>query len=195
MLPPPPGADSPRVRSPSDCACPLICIKMSGHSCNRLEKNKPNTACESILRVGARRCGPMTEITQFEVVPFDYVGNNIVAGEPIDAPRLPPRSSARRDSGRPSATPARSRSVAPAILRSANSTPRQILRRFGQVPSKYDGRPREVINSSGSAAIFALIVVAGCTLRHHGPRLYVGVFRFEAAVALAPPRPGGCGKG
>lgn len=37
--------------------------------------------------------------------------------------------------------------------------------------------------------MFALIVVAGCTLRHHGPRLYVGVFRFEAAVALAPHRP------
>lgn len=28
----------------------------------------------------------MTEITQFEVVPFDYVGNNIVAGEPIRCP-------------------------------------------------------------------------------------------------------------
>jgi hypothetical protein len=25
----------------------------------------------------------MAEITQFEVVPFDYVGNNIVAGEAI----------------------------------------------------------------------------------------------------------------
>jgi hypothetical protein len=79
----------------------------------------------------------MSEITHFMVVPFDYVGNDIVAGEPVMCPN--PDAAIQRAQGL-----WKTFGHAGAIAFSRTSDfevgkfdNRQILRRFGQVPSEY----------------------------------------------------------
>jgi hypothetical protein len=79
----------------------------------------------------------MTEITYFIVLPFDYVDDGIVAGEPIRCPN-------------PAAAVQRAQELwktfghagAIAISRTSNFEigkfgAKQVLRRFGQVPTEY----------------------------------------------------------
>jgi hypothetical protein len=79
----------------------------------------------------------MVEIVQFVVVPFDYVGDAIVAGEPEKCPG--PAAAIERAQGL-----WKTFGHAGAIAFSRTSDfaigtfgDKQILRRFGQVPSEY----------------------------------------------------------
>jgi hypothetical protein len=79
----------------------------------------------------------MTEITYFMVVPFDYVGNDVVAGEPERC--ASPDAAIQRAQGL-----WKTFGHAGAIAFSRTSDfemgsfdNKQILRRFGQVPSEY----------------------------------------------------------
>jgi hypothetical protein len=79
----------------------------------------------------------MTEITQFVVVPFDYVGNSVVAGEPVTCPT--PSAAIERAQGLwktfgHAGAIALSRTSDFAIGAFGNQ---HVLRRFGQVPSEY----------------------------------------------------------
>lgn len=79
----------------------------------------------------------MSEIIQFEVVPFDYVGDNIVAGEPIRCPT--PAAAIDRAQG---LWKTFGHAGAIAFSRSSDFEigkfdAKHILRRFGQVPSEY----------------------------------------------------------
>lgn len=79
----------------------------------------------------------MPEITQFMVVPFDYQGNEIIAGEPVRCPT--PASAIERAQGL-----WKTFGHAGAIAFSRTSDfaigkfdSRHVLRRFGQVPSEF----------------------------------------------------------
>ncbi|MGA7804341.1 hypothetical protein [Bradyrhizobium sp.] len=79
----------------------------------------------------------MSEITHFVVVPFDYVDNDIVAGEPVKCPT--PADAIERAQGL-----WKTFGHAGAIAFSRTSDfeigkfdARHVLRRFGQVPSEY----------------------------------------------------------
>ena len=79
----------------------------------------------------------MTEITYFIVVPFDYVDDAVVAGEPIQCPS--PAAAIQRAQGL-----WKTFGHAGAIALSRTSDfeigkldARQVLRRFGQVPTDY----------------------------------------------------------
>ena len=79
----------------------------------------------------------MTEITQFIVVPFDYDGQEIVAGAPVRCPT--PASAIERAQGL-----WKTFGHAGAIAFSRTSDfeigkfdARQVLRRFGQVPENF----------------------------------------------------------
>jgi hypothetical protein len=79
----------------------------------------------------------MTEITYFMVVPFDYVDDDVVAGEPIGCPS--PADAIQRAQGL-----WRTFGHAGAIAISRTSDfetgkfgAKQVLRRFGQVPAEY----------------------------------------------------------
>jgi len=79
----------------------------------------------------------MSEIIQFMVVPFDYVGNDIVAGEPVKCPT--PAAAIERAQG---LWKTFGHAGAVAYSRSSDFAAgtfdqKQILRRFGQVPSEY----------------------------------------------------------
>jgi hypothetical protein len=79
----------------------------------------------------------MTEITYFTVVPFDYVDDGIVAGEPIGCPS--PAAAIRRAQG---LWKTFGHAGAIAISRTCDFEigkfgAKQILRRFGQVPDEY----------------------------------------------------------
>ncbi len=79
----------------------------------------------------------MAEIIQFVVVPFDYVGDAIVAGEPVrcssPAAAIEQAQGLWKTFGHAGAI-AFSRTSDFAIGTFGN---KQILRRFGQVPSEY----------------------------------------------------------
>ena len=79
----------------------------------------------------------MTEITYFMVVPFDYVDSAVVAGEPIRCPS--PAAAIQRAQGL-----WKTFGHAGAIALSRTSdfeigkfAAKQVLRRFGQVPTEY----------------------------------------------------------
>jgi hypothetical protein len=79
----------------------------------------------------------MAEITYFMVVPFDYVDNGLVAGEPIRCPS--PAAAIQRAQGL-----WKTFGHAGAIALSRTSdfeagkfNTKQVLRRFGQVPTDY----------------------------------------------------------
>jgi hypothetical protein len=79
----------------------------------------------------------MAEIIQFVVVPFDYVGDAIVAGEPEKYPS--PAAAIERAQGLwktfgHAGAIAFSRT---SDFQSGSFGNKQILRRFGQVPSEY----------------------------------------------------------
>ncbi len=105
----------------------LICVKISGRAYNSL-KSQTKTEGGS---------GPMAEIVHFLVVPFDYVGGDIVAGEPVRC-RNPAEAIQRAQAlwktfGHAGAI-AFSRTNDFEVGKFGD---RQILRRFGQVPSEY----------------------------------------------------------
>ena len=79
----------------------------------------------------------MAEIIQFIVVPFDYVGNDIVAGEPVKCPTpvaaIEQAQGLWKTFGHAGAI-AFSRTSDFAI---GNFGTKQVLRKFGQVPSEY----------------------------------------------------------
>jgi hypothetical protein len=79
----------------------------------------------------------MSEITHFVVVPFDYVGNDIVAGEPVRCPT--PGDAIERAQG---LWKTFGHAGAIAFTRTSDFEigrfdDRHVLRRFGQVPSEY----------------------------------------------------------
>ena len=79
----------------------------------------------------------MTEITYFMVVPFDYVDDGVVAGEPIICPS--PAAAVQRAQG---LWKAFGHAGAIAISRTTDFEigkfgNKQVLRRFGQVPTEY----------------------------------------------------------
>jgi hypothetical protein len=79
----------------------------------------------------------MSEITQFMVVPFDYDGNDIVAGEPVRC--ATPTDAIERAQG---LWKTFGHAGAVAISRTSDFEigkfdTRQVLRRYGQVPSEY----------------------------------------------------------
>jgi hypothetical protein len=81
----------------------------------------------------------MTEITCFMVVPFDYVDDEIVAGEPIRCPS--PAAAIERAQG---LWKTFGHAGAIAISRTSDFEigkfgAKQVLRRFGQVPTEYPG--------------------------------------------------------
>ena len=81
----------------------------------------------------------MTEITCFMVVPFDYVDDDIVAGEPIRCPS--PAAAIERAQG---LWKTFGHAGAIAISRTSDFEigkfgAKQVLRRFGQVPTEYPG--------------------------------------------------------
>jgi hypothetical protein len=79
----------------------------------------------------------MTEITCFTAVPFDYVGDSVVAGEPIGCPS--PVAAIQRAQG---LWKTFGHAGAMAIGRTSDFEvgkfgAKQVLRRFGQVPTEY----------------------------------------------------------
>lgn len=81
--------------------------------------------------------GPMTEITYFMAVPFDYVDDDVVAGEPIGCPG--PAAAIQRAQG---LWRTLGHSGAIAISRTTDFEigqfdAKQVLRRFGHVPAEY----------------------------------------------------------
>lgn len=84
-----------------------------------------------------KEAGPMAEIIQFMVVPFDYVGDDIVAGEPLRCPgpvdAIQRAQALWKTFGHAGAI-AFSRT---SDLEIGKFGDRHILRRFGQVPSEY----------------------------------------------------------
>jgi hypothetical protein len=79
----------------------------------------------------------MTEITYFMAVPFDYVDDGVVAGEPIICPS--PTAAVQRAQG---LWKAFGHAGAIAISRTTDFEigkfgNKQVLRRFGQVPTEY----------------------------------------------------------
>jgi hypothetical protein len=79
----------------------------------------------------------MTEITDFMVVPFDYVDEGIVAGEPIACPS--PAAAIQRAQG---LWKAFGHAGSAAISRTSDFEigkfgAKHVLRRFGQVPAEY----------------------------------------------------------
>jgi hypothetical protein len=79
----------------------------------------------------------MTEITYFMAVPFDYVDDGVVAGEPIICPS--PTAAVQRAQG---LWKAFGHAGAIAISRTTDFEigkfgNKQVLRRFGQVPTDY----------------------------------------------------------
>lgn len=79
----------------------------------------------------------MAEITQFVVMPFDYIGDDFVAGEPVICPS--PDAAIQRAKGLwktfgHAGAIAFSRT---SDFESGKFDARQILRRFGQVPGEY----------------------------------------------------------
>jgi len=79
----------------------------------------------------------MTEITHFMVVPFDYVNDGVVAGEPIVCPS--PAAAIQRAQG---LWKTFGHAGAVAISRTSDFEigkfeAKQVLRRFGQVPTDY----------------------------------------------------------
>jgi len=78
----------------------------------------------------------MAEITQFMVVPFDHVGGEIVAGEPVSCPS--PTDAIQRAQG---LWKTFGHAGAIAISRTSDfeigTFDKKILRRFGQVPNEY----------------------------------------------------------
>ena len=92
---------------------------------------------EPRARYGVREERRMAEITQFMVVPFDYVDDGVVAGEPIGCPS--PAAAIQRAQGL-----WKTFGHAGAIALSRTSdfeigkfAAKQVLRRFGQVPTDY----------------------------------------------------------
>ena len=84
-----------------------------------------------------RERGRMTEITYFMVVPFDYVNDGLVAGEPIGCPS--PAAAIQRAQG---LWKTLGHAGAIAISRTSDFEigkfdAKQVLRRFGQVPTEY----------------------------------------------------------
>ena len=84
--------------------------------------------------------GPMTEITYFMAVPFDYVDDGVVAGEPIGCPG--PAAAIQRAQG---LWRTFGHAGAIAISRTTDFKigqfgAEQVLRRFGQVPAEYQHR-------------------------------------------------------
>ena len=79
----------------------------------------------------------MAEIIQFMVVPFDYVGDDIVAGEPV---RCPGPADAIQRAQALWKTFGHAGAIAfsrASDLEIGKFGDRHILRRFGQVPSEY----------------------------------------------------------
>jgi hypothetical protein len=79
----------------------------------------------------------MVEITQFTVVPFDYAGDGMVAGEPVGCPSPAVAIQRAQDLWKTlghAGAIAFSRTCDFEIGRFDN---KHILRRFGQVPSEY----------------------------------------------------------
>jgi hypothetical protein len=79
----------------------------------------------------------VTEITYFIVVPFDYVDDAVVAGEPIQCPS--PAAAIQRAQG---LWKTFGHAGAIALTRTSDFEigkfdARQVLRRFGQVPADY----------------------------------------------------------
>ena len=79
----------------------------------------------------------MTEITHFVAVPFDYVDDGVVAGEPIEC--ASPAAAVQRAQG---LWKTFGHAGAIAISRTSDFEigkfgAKQVLRRFGQVPSEY----------------------------------------------------------
>jgi hypothetical protein len=79
----------------------------------------------------------MSEITHFVVVPFDYVGQDVVAGEPVRCPT--PADAIERAQG---LWKTFGHAGAIAFSRTSNFETGKfdaghVLRRFGQVPSEY----------------------------------------------------------
>jgi hypothetical protein len=79
----------------------------------------------------------VTEITYFIVVPFDYVDDAVVAGEPIQCPS--PAAAIQRAQG---LWKTFGHAGAIALTRTSDFEigkfdARQVLRRFGQVPAEY----------------------------------------------------------
>jgi hypothetical protein len=79
----------------------------------------------------------MSEVTYFTVVPFDYIDDGLIAGEPIECPS--PAAAIQRAQGL-----WKTFGHAGAIAFSRTSDfaaskfdTRQVLRRFGQVPTDY----------------------------------------------------------
>ena len=92
---------------------------------------------EPRARYGVREERRMAEITQFMVVPFDYVDGGVVAGEPVRCSS--PAAAIERAQG---LWKTFGHAGAIAFSRTTDFEigkfdAKQILRRFGQVPSEY----------------------------------------------------------
>jgi hypothetical protein len=79
----------------------------------------------------------MAEITQFTVVPFDYAGDGIVAGEPVRCPTPAAAIQRAQDLWKTFGHAGAIAFSRTSDFETGTFDNKQVLRRFGQVPSEY----------------------------------------------------------